>query len=112
MREPQKMAAPTEDPLTTFDSITVNWLALTTLQETGGTNFIISYSLEMYGAPDNQWMSIVGGDQNYYQSLTFTQNGLITGQDYKFRVRASNEFGWGEYSDEVTIRADEVPAQI
>jgi hypothetical protein len=29
-----------------------------------------------------------------------------------FRVRASNSFGWGEYSDSVTITADEVPAQI
>jgi len=27
-------------------------------------------------------------------------------------VRASNQFGWGDFSDAVTIRADEVPAQI
>lgn len=37
---------------------------------------------------------------------------MTTGSDYIFRVRASNEFGWGTYSDEVTIRADEVPATI
>jgi hypothetical protein len=36
----------------------------------------------------------------------------MTGQDYVFRIRASNIFGWGEFSNEVTIRADEVPAQI
>lgn len=37
---------------------------------------------------------------------------LVTGTDYKFKVRASNLFGWGQFSDEVTIRADQVPAQI
>ena len=28
------------------------------------------------------------------------------------RVRASNSFGWGPFSDEVVVRTDEVPAQI
>jgi hypothetical protein len=44
--------------------------------------------------------------------LVHTETGLTTGKDYMFRVRASNSFGWGEYSDSVTITADEVPAQI
>jgi hypothetical protein len=63
----------------------------------------------MYG-PSNTWVSLVGGDSNYNTQLEWTEAGLTTGQDYKFRVRASNTFGWGDYSDEVTIRADDFPA--
>ena len=81
------------------------------MEETGGTMAIISYSLEMQ-APGQSWISIVGGDSTYNTDLSFLQTGLTTGDDYKFRVRASNEFGWGPYSAEVTIRADEVPATI
>ena len=35
----------------------------------------------------------------------------MTGTDYKFRMRARNMHGWGPFSDIVTIRADDVPAQ-
>jgi hypothetical protein len=101
MKEPSKMTVVTEDALTTYDSITVNWSPLTTMDETGGTNLIISYSLEMYAPPDNTWVPIVGEDPNWYTGLTHTESGLTTGVDYRFRIRAYNEFGWGEYSDEV-----------
>lgn len=104
------METPTEGADTTFDQIRNDWVALTTLDETGGTMTILSYSLEMNGPPTNTWVSVVGGDENYFTDLTWLETGLQTGADYKFRVRASNTFGWGAYSDEVTIRADEVPA--
>jgi hypothetical protein len=81
------------------------------MEETGGTMTIISYSLEMQ-ALGQPWTPVVGGDSTYYTDLSYLQTGLTTGDDYKFRVRASNEFGWGPYSQEVSIRADEVPATI
>ncbi len=62
----------------------------------------------MSSAP-GEWVDIVGMPA-VYLGLSYTKAGLATGTDYKFRVRASNSFGWGPYSDEVTIRADEVPA--
>ena len=52
------------------------------------------------------------GGNSAFTSLSYTKTGLVTGTDYKFKARASNLFGWGEFSDLVTIRADEVPAQI
>ena len=47
-----------------------------------------------------------------FTQLTYTKTGLVTGGDYQFRARASNSFGWGEFSEIVTIKADDVPAQI
>jgi hypothetical protein len=56
-----------------------------------------------------QWVSLVGGSSDY-QLLTYTKTALVTGTDYKFRLRARNIHGWGPLSDIVTIRADDVPA--
>ena len=40
---------------------------------------------------------------------TATIIGLTQGQDYLFKVRARNVYGYGEFSDFVTIRASSVP---
>jgi hypothetical protein len=103
------MRTPSEGIQTTYDRIHVDWQALESFYETGGTFSIVSYELQMSPQSDDQWQSIVGGS-SAYTLLSYVQAGLITGTDYKFRIRASNSFGWGEFSDEVTIRADEVPA--
>ena len=70
---------------------------------------ITSYELQILG-PDAVWTSLIGGSTPSLL-LTHIEESLQTGFDYRFRVRASNSFGWGPYSEEVTIRADEVPAQ-
>lgn len=103
------MSAPTEGNDTTATSVRINWLPLTTLKQTGGTNTILSYELQVYG-PSNNWTSLIGGDQNLNTQLTFLHQGLTTGVNYKYRVRASNLYGWGPYSNEATIRPDDAPA--
>ena len=81
---------------------------MTTMEETGGTFSIVSYHLQMSWLTDT-WVDVIGGSTPYL-GLTYIENSLTMGTDYKFRIRASNSFGWGPYSDEITIRADEVPA--
>jgi hypothetical protein len=45
--------------------------------------------------------------------VTYTlSTGVTTGDDYLFRVRAKNDFGWGAYSNEVTLTAADVPDQM
>lgn len=110
MAVPAKMPVPTEGSATTFDRIEVDWLEMTTMEETGGTYAIVSYNLQISIIADT-WADLVGGSAPYL-GLSHLEEGLTTGTDYKFRIRASNSFGWGPYSDVVTIRADEVPAQI
>jgi len=81
------------------------------LLETGGTFSITSYNLQMRASATDSWVSIVGG-VTPYTLLTYTKTGLTQGVDYQFRIQASNSFGWGPFSDVVTIRTDNVPAQI
>lgn len=84
---------------------------MSSLVETGGTFSITSYNLQMRSSSTDSWVSIVGGSTSY-TLLTYTKTGLTQGVDYQFRIQASNSFGWGPFSDVVTIRSDNVPAQI
>lgn len=82
---------------------------MTTLEETGATYTITSYSIEIYDALSLSWIAQIG-ESSSFTDLTYTIIGLTTGTDYKLRLRAENMHGWGAYSDVVTIRADDVPA--
>lgn len=48
-----------------------------------------------------------------YLTLDFTVendvDGLTPGSSYQFRYRASNKYGWGEFSDSVTFQAAAQP---
>jgi len=85
---------------------------MVTLIETGGTFSILSYEIQMLAPNQTVWQSLVGGGVQAFTSLSYTQTGLTQGANYQFRARASNSFGWGDFSDVVTILADDVPAQI
>lgn len=41
--------------------------------------------------------------------LAKTLSGLISQQDYLFKIRAKNIYGWGDFSSTVTIRTSDVP---
>ena len=107
MSVPQKMLTPQKGLLSTIDKIEVYWAEMTTMEETGGTFFISSYELQMR-VPSGNWTSLVGGISSQ-TDLAYLKTGLVTGINYVFRVRASNSYGWGPYSDEATIRTDDVP---
>jgi hypothetical protein len=41
--------------------------------------------------------------------LAKTLSGLISQQDYLFKIRAQNIYGYGEFSNVATIRTSDVP---
>lgn len=43
--------------------------------------------------------------------VTSAVEGLVNGNSYKFRYRASNKHGWGEYSEISSILAADIPQQ-
>ena len=81
---------------------------MTTLQETGNTFSIDSYNLELLDSSTGEWDEVVG-ETTSYTLLTYTLTGLTMGTNYSFRLRASNVHGFGEYSDIVVVRADDIP---
>ena len=103
---PGKAFAPTEGAGTSQTQIQVEWQALTAATEDGtGSSPILSYQL--------MWDNGEGGDATLAvdDSLVLSKTiiGLTQGQDYLFKVRARNVYGYGEFSDLVTIRASSVP---
>lgn len=103
---PQAMAAPSEDPSSTDVTLTLNWVALTGAQ--AGNSDVIAYSLYW----DNG-VSAATADIELTDALvtSFTVNGVDGGKPYKFRVRARNIYGYGEYSPAATITPHDLPGK-
>ena len=64
----------------------------------------------------NVWFdNALGGDFTEFESgieaLIYTAMGLTQGATYQFKVRARNVYGYGEFSNIVTILAAQIPAQ-
>lgn len=105
------MATPSEGSATTIDRVQINWIAMSTLAETGGTLSIQSYNLQMFDSQTAAWTELVGETTDFTQ-LTHTETSLTVGQSYRFRVRAKNVHGFGPYSDEFVTVADDVPPKM
>lgn len=77
---------------------------------TGGSP-IISYQID-YDKSTNaaEWQELKGFSSNDI-SLSAIKTGLIISQPYQVRYRAKNIFGWGEYSERITILTIMVPNQ-
>lgn len=83
----------------------MNWVALVG-DDTGGTA-ILSYNLEMLVGDVE--VELVGMTSYYKDTSYLKQTGIVSGQSYKFRVRARNKWGYGPYSNWVSIEASTNP---
>lgn len=102
---PAKMSNPYNTTKSTT-SITMEWAEPS--ETDSGNATITSYTL--------LWNN--GGTGTPTTTLTdslvtsYTISGLTAGQSYIFKVRANNIYGPGDYSDEVTVEASDVPVQM
>jgi titin len=116
MTVPVAGPTPTEDPSTSYQQMVVNWAALTSLTDIGGTS-ITSYALEWDNGSAGSYV-VLKGDPTLNTDLTHTvsthTNGtaITPGHAYVFRVRARNEVGWGVTGPTLTIYPSSVPAQM
>lgn len=55
------------------------------------------------------YKSIVGFDTNSLLTTYTITSGVIKGREHRFRYRARNAIGWGDFSDESSILAATVP---
>jgi hypothetical protein len=79
---------------------------LTTAEETGNSD-ILSYQVYWDNGDDAAAdLDILLEDDLV---LSRTVYNLQQGKDYRFKVRARNIYGYGDYSDVATIRASDVP---
>ena len=96
--------------LSSYERIQVNWVALETDAETGGSP-ILSYQLDWdNGLDQNVWADLVGYSSTF-TGTTYTVESVAPGVSYTFRVRAQNTHGWSDWSEPyTTILSASAPA--
>ena len=108
---PTGMNDPQRNSESSDTQIILDWnpLILSDLRSGGAT--IISYSLEWMEQGGVTWEILTGHTVRTLATTFTVSTGLTPGQGYLFRLRAENVYGWGPYSNEVTVYAAGLPSQ-
>lgn len=105
---PDAMGDPRSGANTNVNQIHVEWDALASPDN--GDSAILSYSLEWdSGTSGATWTVLVGVSTDSTDTSYTLSSGITTGDDYLFRARAKNAFGWGDYSNEISLKAADEP---
>jgi hypothetical protein len=89
----------------------VSWQALSG-DSTGG-KAITSYHLQWdKGSSGADWYDVQGFNPSSLSTSTVLTSEVVAGQTYLLRVRASNLHGWGDYSEELSVKAAGLPDQV
>mmetsp|Transcript_21722 Transcript_21722/g.16029 ORF Transcript_21722/g.16029 Transcript_21722/m.16029 type:complete len:111 (-) Transcript_21722:536-868(-) len=76
----------------------------------GGTSCtILSYNL-YWDQGTGVWASLVGNSAAFTATTYTFSSGVVSGTEYKFKVRAKNKHGYGSFSPEVSIFAGLQPS--
>lgn len=109
---PVQMAAPTRGAETQTTTIQVNWTPLTLIDSIRALT-VLSYNLQWdEGTNGVTWTNLVGFSIDTRQTTFTAVTGITGGSVYKFRVRAKNLYGWGDFSQEVAITASQQPDPV
>lgn len=77
-----------------------------------GGSVILSYHLQYDNATAaTTWLGVVGLAVDSMDLTVIVSTNVVSGDNYGFRVRAKNIFGWGPYSQVSYIQAAREPDQ-
>lgn len=116
--EPLVMLVPVRMIYTGPTQLDVFWSTLTTHADRGGSP-ITSYHLQKHLQPDdisNPWEDVIGLSTDSLANTIIVTTGVgiaavVPGENYAFRVRAKNIYGWGPFSPVLDIHAAHEPAK-
>lgn len=108
---PHKPAqSPSRGDTTSPAQIEVLWGTLDGPNNNGGSE-ILSYNLR-WDSGSGVEVDLVGYSTPYLHNYLTVTSGVTAGGLYVFRYRAKNMYGWGPFSEPVTLKAARQPEQI
>jgi large repetitive protein len=75
-----------------------------------GGSSVISFEIQMATGCSGPFVSLVGYTSNYNAQSYTHSDGVVKGTTYKFRYRAKNVHGFGDFSPELEVLAATVPS--
>ena len=110
--EPQQVKNLVKISTTSQANIDFMWDPLETLEETGGTD-ILSYNVQWDSGTDGyQFLHLVGYAAIFMETEYSISSHIEVGKSYQVRIAAKNYWGWGSYSEILTITAASFPEQV
>jgi len=108
---PEQVVSLVAGPATTESQVELVWEALVTAAETGGSP-ILSYNAQWDQGNAGPFENLVGYLSDFAATGFTVTSGISPGAEYRFRVRAKNMWGWGEYSSVLTAAPSAAPEQM
>jgi hypothetical protein len=94
---------------TTTQQVTVFWDELTSGTDRGDSS-ILSYNLEMDSG--SGWETLIGNPTDSMKTQYTVKSHITAGNNYSFRARARNVYGFGLYSATYSFKAAQEPQQL
>ena len=103
---PGEMDPPSRDAETNTFQIVVDWTA----PSNDGYSDIVSFNLQWDTGTDGElWTNLIGfNTDSLAQTFTVAQ-GVAFGDQYLFKVRAKNYWGWSDFSENLVIKSATYP---
>jgi len=97
---------------TTITQISVYWNTLSTgvlIGDSALTTFHLMWDQNSGGATEEDWYNLAGYPINSLAQTFVVGSNVAGGLFYKFRVRAGNIYGYGDWSNIVEFKASQEP---
>jgi len=107
---PSQMAAITRNALTSTSQVVIDWTALSSSPSNGGSA-ITSYGVQ-WDQGTGVWIELIGESSDFTGVQYAITTGIVMGNNYQFKVRAKNLWGWGDYSSISQVTSYGIPSQV
>ena len=95
------MEAPTRNALTDERQVVIDWKA--PVAPFDGDSTVESYHVMWKASSEDEWVDLIYPEFPYTWTFATAVDNVVVGGNFDFKVRARNIYGFGVFSDAVTV---------